>query len=86
MMSDILKYTTYDQTHHALTAWNDIPETERAQHILSDSREYRVWIQALKNKANMDATYSMIQSMPKITNNFANHLPQGRVFDVSKSK
>ena len=86
MMSDILKYTTFDQTHQALTAWNNIPEMERAQHILSDSAEYRVWIQALENKANMDATYDMIQNMPKITNDYVNHLPEGRVFDVSKSK
>ncbi len=85
-MSDILNYTTFDTTHKALEAWENIPEVERAQHILSDSKEYRVWIQALENKANMDATYSMIQSMPKVTNDYVSHLPQGRVFDVSTSK
>ena len=74
-MSEILKFSSWDTTHQALEAWEEIPEMERAQHILSDSAEYRVWIQALENKANMDASYNMIQNMPKITGNFVDHIP-----------
>ena len=36
-MSEILKFSSWDTTHQALEAWEEIPEMERAQHILSDS-------------------------------------------------
>ena len=57
---DILDYTTFDDTHKAIECWAKMPEVDQAQHKLSGSREYEVYVQACKNRANMDCAMNTI--------------------------
>lgn len=57
---DILDYTTFDDTHKAIECWAKMPDDIKAQHKLSDSREYAVYTQACQNRANMDCAMNTI--------------------------
>jgi len=61
-MKDILNYSTFDDTNKALQVWNLSDPLEQAQHKLSNSREYRVYAQALVNKANIEAYSASLTS------------------------
>jgi len=61
-MKDILNYSTFDDTNEALRIWNLTDPLEQAQHKLSNSREYRVYAQALVNEANIAAYHASLAS------------------------
>ncbi len=75
-MNNILDHTTFDSTNKALECWDNIPDDIKAQHILGNSPEYAVWVQALENKANITASYEMINNMPDTIAKWANHVPE----------
>lgn len=68
-MSDILKYNSWDTTDQALAEWHNIDELERALHVLQDTPEYRVYVQAKANKANMEQQWNIIHKLPIPDNN-----------------
>jgi|DEB0MinimDraft_6_1074348.scaffolds.fasta_scaffold23691_3 hypothetical protein len=64
-MSEILNYTTFDDTPRALACWRNMSATERAQHVLTDSAEYRVYLKAKSNEANITSLQQSLSNLPK---------------------